>query len=66
MNLTVNGKQQQLSSPLTVAELLGTLNLDALRVAVELNRDILPRERFGATALADGDTLEIVQFVGGG
>ena len=36
------------------------------RVAVELNRDIVPRDRWGETALYEGDRLEIVQFVGGG
>jgi thiamine biosynthesis protein ThiS len=66
MTITVNGKPKELDAPTTVAALLESLNLDAARVAVELNREILPRARFAGQELADGDTLEIVQFVGGG
>lgn len=66
MNITVNGKPKELDAPTTVAALLESLQLDAARVAVELNCAILPRARFAGQKLADGDTLEIVQFVGGG
>lgn len=65
MTITVNGKVKELTTPLTVEELLASLELDAARVAVERNRDILPKSRFAATTLNDGDRLEIVQFVGG-
>ena len=66
MDITVNGQPKRLDAPLTVAALLETLQLDAGRVAVELNREVLLQERFAATSLQQGDTLEIVQFVGGG
>jgi sulfur carrier protein len=66
MTITVNGKERELSGRLTVGELLDSLELDAVHVAVELNRAILPKERFAETSLANGDRLEIVQFVGGG
>ncbi|HXV20897.1 MAG TPA: sulfur carrier protein ThiS [Desulfuromonadales bacterium] len=66
MTITVNGKPKALDAPTTVAALLESLKLDAARVAVELNREILPRARFAEQELTDGDTLEIVQFVGGG
>lgn len=66
MTITVNGKEKELAIPATVEQLLESLGLDAARVAVEHNRRIVPRDRFAATPLADGDTLEIVQFVGGG
>jgi len=66
MNITVNGQPKRLDAPLTVAGLLETLQLDAGRVAVELNREVLLKERFAETNLQNGDTLEIVQFVGGG
>ena len=66
MTITVNGKEKQFTTPHTVEELLASLELDAARVAVERNRDILPKSRFAATTLNDGDRLEIVQFVGGG
>lgn len=51
---------------LTVAELLRELGLDFRQVAVERNREIVPRARHGETVLADGDQLEVVTFVGGG
>lgn len=65
MTVTVNGttRQVELSS---VAALLDRLGLDRTRVAVELNREILPKADYDATMLRDGDSLEIVQFVGGG
>jgi thiamine biosynthesis protein ThiS len=66
MNITVNGKQKILAAPLSVQALLKSLSLDPARVAVELNRGILPRVKFTETILADGDTMEIVHFVGGG
>ncbi|HAD05052.1 MAG: thiamine biosynthesis protein ThiS [Desulfuromonadales bacterium GWD2_61_12] len=65
MTIIVNGTAK--SDPAAdVAGLLTQLGLDPARVAVEYNRNILARERFAATTLADGDELEIVQFVGGG
>jgi len=66
MQITVNGRPRELAAATSVAALLASLDLDASRVAVELNREILPRDRFAERLLADGDTLEIVQFVGGG
>jgi thiamine biosynthesis protein ThiS len=66
MNLTINGEAREFSSNLTVASLLAELGLKSDRVAVELNRDLLPRDRWNETHLSDGDKLEIVHFVGGG
>ena len=65
MTIIVNG-QPKCDAPADVAGLLAQLGLDPARVAVEYNRNILTRERFATTTLADGDELEIVQFVGGG
>jgi sulfur carrier protein len=53
-------------APLTLAALVESLGMKSDRVAVELNRDIVPRDRWPATPLKDGDRLEIVHFVGGG
>ena len=50
----------------TVAELLETDGYNPLKVAVELNENILPKTEYGSTELKDGDTVEIVRFVGGG
>jgi thiamine biosynthesis protein ThiS len=51
---------------MTVAALISRLALNGRRIAVEINRQVLARESYGERALADGDQVEIVQFVGGG
>lgn len=66
MQITVNGKPRDLGTAADLAALLRQLGLDPTRVAVERNLTIVPQTQFGATALAEGDRLEIVQFVGGG
>ena len=66
MKLTINGEDREFSSKLTVASLLVQLGMKPDRVAVELNRDLVPRERWAQTQLSDDDRLEIVHFVGGG
>lgn len=66
MTLTINGESREFSSISTVAELVSQLGMKADRVAIELNRDLLPRDRWISTQLSDGDKLEIVHFVGGG
>jgi sulfur carrier protein len=66
MQVIVNGSPQQLEVEASVATLLDTLKLAPIRVAVELNEELVPRQNFAATPLHDGDRLEIVTFVGGG
>jgi sulfur carrier protein len=69
MKLRINGEERDFSgspAPLTLAALVEILGMKADRVAVELNLDIVPRDRWAETALNDGDRLEIVHFVGGG
>lgn len=66
MRITLNGEPHDLSGPLTVSELLARLQIDARRVAVERNLVVLKRETFDRTTVADGDEIEIVNFVGGG
>ncbi|GEC97679.1 thiamine biosynthesis protein ThiS [Zoogloea ramigera] len=66
VSLTINGEARSLAAPATVASLLEAMNLAGKRVAVERNGDIVPRGLHAATALADGDRLEIVVAVGGG
>jgi thiamine biosynthesis protein ThiS len=65
MNLTINGESQA-SSARTLGELIEQLGMKPDRVAIELNREIVPRGQWAETALNDGDRMEIVQFVGGG
>jgi sulfur carrier protein len=69
MKLHINGEARDFSEPpaaFTLAGLVETLGMKADRVAVELNRDIVPRDRWIETQLHEGDQLEIVHFVGGG
>jgi thiamine biosynthesis protein ThiS len=66
MNLQINGEDKTYDAPLTLAALIATMGLKSDRVAVELNRDIVPRDQWEQTSLSDGDRLEIVHFVGGG
>ena len=66
MKITVNGAPRDAVDGLTIAALLAELELEPRGVAVELNRDIAPRERFAEQQLTDGDELEIVTLVGGG
>ncbi|MBE0599219.1 MAG: sulfur carrier protein ThiS [Desulfuromonadales bacterium] len=66
MKITVNGKSRELAAGTTVQALLATLQMDADRVAAEHNGSIVPKNRFADTILAEGDSLELVQFVGGG
>jgi thiamine biosynthesis protein ThiS len=66
MQLTINGDARSFEMPLTIAVLLDQLGLKQDRVAVEYNRTLLSRTEWAGTSLAEGDTLEIVQFVGGG
>jgi sulfur carrier protein len=65
VNITTNGETVS-TQPLTVQEYLTSLGIDPRRVAVELNRDILPKAQYESTMLKEGDSLEIVHFVGGG
>ncbi len=66
MKLVINGEDRSFDTSLTLAALVESLGMKADRVAVELNREIAPRDRWTGISLTDGDHLEIVQFVGGG
>jgi thiamine biosynthesis protein ThiS len=66
VRITLNGDPYDLDQPLSVQELLERLNIDPRRVAVEHNMVIVRRAAFAATLIGDGDTVEIVNFVGGG
>ena len=66
LEILVNGEPRRVPGPATVADLLRHLGIDARTVVVELNRQIVRRPHLGDTALADGDAVELVHFVGGG
>jgi sulfur carrier protein len=66
MKLQINGEYRDFNGPLPLSSLIEQLGMKQGRVAVELNREIVPREQWAATNLSEGDRLEIVHFVGGG
>jgi len=67
MKLQINGEERTFEAPVpTLAALVESLGMKSDRVAIELNREIVPRDRWSDTALREGDKLEVVQFVGGG
>jgi thiamine biosynthesis protein ThiS len=66
MRLTVNGETREAPQGATLSDLLASLGIDGRRVAVERNCEIAPKSLWAEIVLAEGDRLEIVQFVGGG
>jgi thiamine biosynthesis protein ThiS len=66
LTIMLNGERYDLAAPLTVADLLAHLAIDARRVAVEHNLTVVKRAAFGDTVVHDGDLVEIVNVVGGG
>jgi thiamine biosynthesis protein ThiS len=66
MKITVNGEERNLPDGCNLLALLENLALSPERVAIERNRQIVPRERWSEVYLKESDTLEIVQLVGGG
>ena len=66
MTITLNGDPFDIPAPLTVTQLLEQLHIDSRRVAVEHNFIVLKRAAYDTTLLAEGDQVEIVNFVGGG
>jgi len=66
MRVVVNGEARELPERVTVAQLIDQLGLGARRIAVEVNRDVLPRGAYADHRLTEGDQVEIVQFIGGG
>lgn len=66
MNLLLNGEAASAPESLSVAQFLDRLGLPRKGIAVELNRQIVPKSAYESTRLTDGDRIEIVQFVGGG
>lgn len=66
IQVTVNGEARSVPKGLDVARLLQHLSIDPARVAVELNRSIVRKQDWAATAVEEGAQLEVVWFVGGG
>jgi sulfur carrier protein len=66
MIVLINGEKKEINEGLSVERLLEELGVRPGRVVVELNRGVVARDALGATVLKEGDTVEIVHFVGGG
>ncbi|NBR32162.1 MAG: sulfur carrier protein ThiS, partial [Sphingomonadaceae bacterium] len=66
ISIHLNGEPRQVAPGITIAQLVAEIGLDPAKVAVERNLEIVPRSMLADIAIADGDTLEIVHFVGGG
>jgi len=66
VKVRVNGEQRELAPGTTVGQVVDTVVPDRSRIAVERNREIVPRARYDQAALRDGDVIEIVTLVGGG
>lgn len=66
MQLLINGEAKNLNDGITVADLLAALEFKSQQVAVEVNRDLVPREEHADHKLSDGDHVEVVTLVGGG
>lgn len=66
ISITLNGEPRTIDDGLTIAALAEQIGLNPAKIAVERNLEIVPRSTLAEVLLADGDTLEIVHFVGGG
>ncbi len=66
MRIQLNGQDHDLPGPMGLVALVERLGLDGRKIAIERNLEIVPRSAYAATEIAEGDRLEIVNFVGGG
>jgi len=66
MTITLNGDKHELAAPVSVSALLQQLEIDARRVAVELNLTVVKKTAYDSSVIKEGDEVEIVNFVGGG
>jgi len=66
IQVQVNGKEREIRSGLSVQELVESFDLNPLLIVVELNREILKRDQFKEVQVSEGDSVELVHFVGGG
>lgn len=66
MEITLNGKPREVGDGITVQQLLEQLALQPARVAVQVNMDIIKRERYGEVTVEPGDVIEVLTFMAGG
>jgi thiamine biosynthesis protein ThiS len=66
MRIVLNGREQDIESDATIADLIATSGLAGKRVAIEVNREIVPRSDYAARTLRADDRVEVVHAIGGG
>jgi thiamine biosynthesis protein ThiS len=66
MKISLNGEEREARDGTTVASLLAELGLEPAKVAVERNREVVPKSAHASAALREGDAVEIIHFIGGG
>jgi sulfur carrier protein len=66
MKIVLNGREEDVASDATLADVVGAAGLAGKRVAIEVNREIVPRGDYAARLLAAGDRIEVVHAIGGG
>jgi|TARA_Y100000588_G_C13486618_1_gene599151 thiamine biosynthesis protein ThiS len=66
MQIILNGTEKNFQDQISIATLIRELGLDKRKIAVERNREIVPRTAFNSVSLCEGDKIEIVHFIGGG
>ncbi len=66
MKVLVNGDPLKIDKQVTISELLNFLEISNVRVAVEVNREIVSKAKFESTLISEGDSVEIVKAIGGG
>jgi len=66
MLILLNGEEKKIDRPINIGELLQLLNLQEERIAVEVNLEIVDRQKFHSFELKEGDKVEVIRFVGGG
>jgi len=66
LGIRVNGERREVPSGINISEMLSEVGLDSRKVAVERNREIVPRSMLNEVCVEEGDDYEIVHFVGGG
>lgn len=66
IEIQLNGQKKEIPAAITLAHLLDELKLKPERVAIEVNREIVKRDQWSSCVVQDGDSIEIVHFVGGG
>ncbi len=66
ITITVNGSPVEIETPMTVEQLLDTVDVPPNYLAVEVNADVVPRQEYGERVVGAGDDVEVVTLVGGG